>query len=171
MGPDDRPTEPSPEELLPVDAADLGREAASTLRLDDQLCFAVCTAANAVVRAYRPLLSAIGLTHPQYLVLMALWEQDGVSLSHLAARLELPLHGLSPVAERLERSGLVRRRRDPPDRRVVRLELTGAGRDLEAAAAEAQHEVVRQSHLTPTALEQLRGALDELSTNLSGRGR
>ena len=163
-------TDRSFEEPLPADDGGATAEAGATLRLDDQLCFAVCAAANAVVRAYRPLLSAIGLTHPQYLVLMALWEQDDISLSHLAARLDLPLHGLSPVAERLERGGLVVRRRDQEDRRVVRLTLTDAGSRLQAPAARAQREVVRRSGLTPEALASLHHELHELSTVLAGRG-
>lgn len=136
------------------------------LRLDDQLCFALCAATNAVVRTYRPLLKALDLTHPQYLLLMALWEDDELKVTDLAARLDLPAHSLSPVLTRLEAAGLVTRRRHATDRRIVTVALTDAGRDLEQHAARAQHEVVLRSHLTKDALEQLRTSLQLLAAQL-----
>lgn len=137
------------------------------LRLDDQLCFAVYAATNAVVRAYRPLLRELGLTYPQYLLLMVLWERDDQAVSEVAARLQLPVHGLLPVVERLERAALVRRSRQAGDRRVVRLGLTAAGAALERAAAVAQHNVVDRTKLTVTELEDLRDQLRHLTAALT----
>ena len=136
-------------------------------RLDDQLCFALYAATNAVVRAYRPLLARLGLTYPQYLTLMILWQDDDQSTSDIARRLRLPVHGVLPVLGRLEGAGLVRRRRDTSDRRVVRVELTRRGRSLQRAAAEAQQEVVCQTRLDPEALAALRDELHDLTAVLS----
>jgi DNA-binding MarR family transcriptional regulator len=132
------------------------------LRLDDQLCFALYSATNAIVRAYRPLLHELGLTYPQYIVLMALWEQEDVSVGDLGARLGLPLSGITPVLDRLERAGLLERRRGAPDRRVVLVTLTDAGRATEEQAARAQHEVRCRTMLSPGALATLRGELQDL---------
>lgn len=132
------------------------------LRLDDQLCFALYSATNAVMRTYRPLLDAIGLTYPQYLVLMALWERDDRSMSDLADRLGLPAHGLTPIVRRLANLGLLVRRRDSRDRRVVCLTLTKAGADLEAGAAHAQTAVVCRTGLPPDRLALLRLQVREL---------
>lgn len=132
-------------------------------RLDNQLCFALYTATNAVVRSYRPLLKEIGLTYPQYLVMMALWEADDVSVTALAARLDLPLHGLSPIIERLDRAGLLSRTRDADDRRAVRIVLTETGRGLEHQAALVQHQVRCQTALNNAEVERLRVELHSVA--------
>ena len=146
-----------------MDPADrLPAEPEPCLRLDDQLCFALYAATNAVVRAYRPLLLELGLTYPQYLVMMALWEQEDVSVGDLGARLGLPVSGITPVLDRLDRAGLLDRRRGSPDRRVVLIALTDEGRALEEEAAKAQHQVRCQTMLSPGALATLRGELQDL---------
>lgn len=99
-------------------------------RLDAQLCFALYQAARAMTRAYTPLLAPFGLTYPQYLVLLALWERDGLSVKELGAKLTLDSATLTPVLKRLEQQGLVARNRDRSDERVVRIALTGPGRAL-----------------------------------------
>ncbi len=132
------------------------------LRLDDQLCFALYSATNEVIRAYRPLLRRIGLTYPQYLALMALWERDGLALSELAEQLHLPVNGVLPVIERLQAAGFIERRRSRRDRRVVIVELTSAGADLERDAFRAQRQVVCQTGLDPETLEALRNELQSL---------
>lgn len=136
------------------------------LRLDDQVCFALYTATNAVVRAYRPLLQGLGLTYPQYLVIMALWEEEDLTMSELAVRLHLPQHGLSPIVQRLLTAGWAERRQDPSDGRVVRVSLTATGRALEQAAAQIQHQVLCQTALTPDAHTRLRAELDALTSRL-----
>lgn len=110
------------------------RKTADPLRLDAQLCFALYAASRAVVRAYGPLLAPLGVTYPQYLVLLALWERDGASVSELGARLALDSGTLTPLLKRLEASGLVARRRSDDDERVVLLDLTADGRALRAKA-------------------------------------
>jgi len=104
------------------------------LQLDEQLCFALYSASRAVIRAYAPLLEPLGLTYPQYLVLLVLWEGDGVSVTELGDRLALDSGTLTPLLKRLELQGAVERRRADEDERVVRIHLTPAGRALRAKA-------------------------------------
>jgi DNA-binding MarR family transcriptional regulator len=134
--------------------------------LDDQLCFALYGATNAVVRAYRPLLADIGLTYPQYLVMLVLW-QDGPSVvTHIAERLDLAPNAISPMLERLEKQGLLGRQRDPNDRRVVHVELTEKGREAHEAASLAQYDVVCQTHLAPDDVDRLRDELRALADRI-----
>lgn len=135
---------------------------ADNLELDDQLCFALYAASSAIVRSYRPLLQKIGLTYPQYLVMMVLWERDDQSVHQLGERLLLSPHGLSPLLERMSRAGIVTRERDPQDGRVLRVRLTKAGTRLRAAASSIQAAVVCQTSLTPQALDGMRDQLHDL---------
>lgn len=100
------------------------------LDLDRMLCFAIYSANGAFNRAYRPLLDRLGLTYPQYLVLMALGESDGLTVGEIGARVFLESNTLTPLLKRLEAAGHVLRRRDPADERQVRVSLTEAGRSL-----------------------------------------
>lgn len=140
----------------------------TNLRLDDQLCFALYAAANAVTRAYRPLLDGIGLTYPQYLVMLVLWEEDRLSVQAIADRLELAQHAVSPVLQRLEAAVLVTRRHEGPDRRVLTVSLTSAGADLERAASRAQHQVVDETQLCGDELTGLRDDLRDLVRRMGG---
>jgi len=106
------------------------------LKLDNQLCFAVYSASLAMTRLYKPLLEKLGLTYPQYLVLLVLWERDGLTVSELGERLSLDSGTLTPLLKRLEANGLVARIRDTADERRVHVSLTAAGRRLKARAAE-----------------------------------
>ncbi|MDD3446954.1 MAG: MarR family transcriptional regulator [Zavarzinia sp.] len=105
-----------------------------SLRLDDQLCFALYSASHLMTRAYRPMLAAIGLTYPQYLAMLVLWEADDLTVGALGERLFLDSGTLTPLLKRLEALGHVERRRDPADERQVRVRLTESGRALEAEA-------------------------------------
>lgn len=134
----------------------------SNLQLDDQLCFALYAATNTMTRAYRPLLERIGLTYPQYLVMLVLWQDEEHAVHEIASRLALPPHAVSPLLDRLEDAGLVARRRAAPDRRVVHVELTSAGAELAAAAAAAQRTVTCRTQLDGSALDELRAQLQGL---------
>ncbi len=105
------------------------------LLLDQQLCFALYSASLAMTRVYKPLLDELGLTYPQYLAMLVLWEQDGVSVSALGERLYLDSGTLTPLLKRLESSGLVSRIRALEDERRVHITLTALGRKLKARAA------------------------------------
>ncbi|MGM9515228.1 MarR family winged helix-turn-helix transcriptional regulator [Roseateles sp. DB2] len=104
------------------------------LRLDSQLCFALYSSSLAMTKLYKPLLAPLGLTYPQYLVLLALWEQDGQTVSALGERLSLDSGTLTPLLKRMEQAGLLVRLRDTQDERRVLLNLTRAGRALKAPA-------------------------------------
>src|SRR3954470_3664742 len=99
----------------------------SALLLDNQLCFALYSASLAMTKLYKPLLDELGLTYPQYLVMLALWERDGSTVSELGQRLYLDSGTLTPLLKRLEAAGLVSRVRSTEDERRVHLRLTSAG--------------------------------------------
>ena len=105
------------------------------LRLDNQLCFAVYSASLAMTKLYKPLLDKLKLTYPQYLVMLVLWERDGLMVSELGERLALDSGTLTPLLKRLEANGLVARIRDMADERRVHVSLSTAGRRLKARAA------------------------------------
>lgn len=104
------------------------------LQLDHQLCFALYSASLAMTKLYKPLLDGLGLTYPQYLALLALWERDGLTVSELGDRLFLDSGTLTPLLKRLEAAGLVSRLRDTADERRVLIRLTADGRRLKARA-------------------------------------
>jgi len=104
------------------------------LDLDDFLCFALYSASHAFNRVYRPLLDRLGLTYPQYLAMVLLWERDGQKVGELGERLFLESNTLTPLLKRLEALGFITRRRDTQDERQVRVHLTEAGRALKAQA-------------------------------------
>ncbi len=104
------------------------------LQLDHQLCFALYSASLAMTKLYKPLLDPLGLTYPQYLVMLVLWEGDGVTVSHIGERLALDSGTLTPLLKRLEGAGLLQRLRDSADERRVLLRLTAAGRSLKTQA-------------------------------------
>lgn len=112
------------------------------LKLDNQLCFALVTAARNVVGIYRPILEPLGLTHPQYLVMLALWERSPRQLSDLAADLALEPATASPLVKRLEADGLVARQRSAEDERRLDITLTDAGRALRERALDVPRQVM-----------------------------
>jgi len=109
--------------------------AENALLLDNQLCFALYSASLAMTKLYKPLLEELGLTYPQYLVMLVLWEADGVMVSEIGHRLSLDSGTLTPLLKRLEAAGLISRMRDVQDERRVHIHLTQAGRKLKTRAA------------------------------------
>ena len=105
------------------------------LRLENQLCFSLYSASLAMTKLYKPLLGALGLTYPQYLVMLVLWEQDGLVVSDLGQRLQLDSGTLTPLLKRLQAQDYVQRQRDAHDERKVRVNLTPLGRALQEQAA------------------------------------
>lgn len=116
--------------------------------LDEQLCFSLYSASMAVGRAYKPLLDAIGITYPQYLVLHALWEQDARTIGAIAERLALESSTVTPLVKRLEAAGHVTRQRNPDDERQVRVLLTESGRELRQRCGCLAEELVARSGLS-----------------------
>ena len=143
--------------------------AGSAPRLDDQLCVRLYTASRLVTRAYRPVLEELGLTYPQYLVMMALWETDRLSVSELGAKLRLDSGTLTPLLKRMERAGLVNRGRTPEDERVVRVWLTEAGSALREPAACVPGQILERFPGELGELVRLRASLDHLISTLDPR--
>jgi MarR family transcriptional regulator, organic hydroperoxide resistance regulator len=129
------------------------------LELERQVCFALSVAARSVVGLYRPLLEPMGLTHPQYLVMLALWQHTPLSVRDLSGLLQLDPGTLSPLLKRLEAIGYVRRQRDPDDERSLAVTLTTTGQALRAEAEKIPPAVVARLGLPLAELESLHTAL------------
>ena len=141
----------------------------AALRLDNQVCFALYSASLAMTKLYKPLLDDIGLTYPQYLVMLVLWEQDGITVSELGERLYLDSGTLTPLLKRLEASGHIRRARDAQDERRVRIALTPQGLGLSDQAERIPHCVLESSQCTLPELVALTSQLKTLRERLSQR--
>jgi DNA-binding MarR family transcriptional regulator len=129
------------------------------LRLESQLCFAIVTAARNVVSIYRPVLEPLGLTHPQYLVMLALWEKAPQSLTELAGTLAVEPASLSPTVKRLETQGRVERRRRAADERVLDIVLTEEGVRLRDRALDVPRQIMERVGLDVADVERLRDGL------------
>lgn len=129
------------------------------LALDRQVCFALAVAARSVIGLYRPLLEPMGLTHPQYLVMLALWEREPRSVKDLSSTLQLESATLSPLLKRLESVGYVTRRRSADDERLLVVELTDTGRALRDDAEKIPYAVVERLGLPVAELERLHRSL------------
>jgi DNA-binding MarR family transcriptional regulator len=138
------------------------------LRLDEQLCFPLYAAAHAIVRTYRPLLEPLGLTYPQYLVMLALWESAPLSVGEIGERLLLDSGTLTPVLKRLESAGLVRRQRDPEDERRVVIDLRVDGHRLKAKARTVPEALACHVLTTSIDVTRLRQDLKALVAVLNG---
>lgn len=129
------------------------------LRLENQLCFALVTAARNVVAIYRPILEPLGLTHPQYLVMLALWERSPRTLNDLATDLALEPATASPIIKRLESEGLVVRERSSVDERRLDIALTDAGRALRNRALDVPRQVMDAVGMGASEISALRDGL------------
>lgn len=137
------------------------------LALDRQLCFALYAASLAMTKVYKPLLEPLGLTYPQYLVMLVLWEADGPSVSQLGDRLALDSGTLTPMLKRLEALGLVQRRRDVADERRVLVHLTPEGRALRSRAAAVPPQLLQASQCSLAEVDQLTRQLHALRLRLN----
>ncbi|WP_405178245.1 MarR family transcriptional regulator [Nocardia sp. NBC_01377] len=133
------------------------------LRLDSQVCFALYAASRAVTRLYRPLLDPLGLTYPQYLVMLVLWDHGSVAVKELGAALDLDSGTLSPLLKRLEANGLLTRSRSAEDERSVRVELTDDGVALRERAADIPRRLACAIGWDPTELVEFRTRLREFT--------
>lgn len=125
------------------------------LTLDEHLCYSIYSASLAIGRAYKPLLDALGITYPQYLVLNVLWEHDHQSVGAIAERLMLESSTITPLLKRLEASGLVARARNPSDERQVLIALTDQGRELKSQIGCIAERLMTTSGLTLGGLQHL----------------
>jgi len=134
-------------------------EARDPLELDQQVCFALVVAARSVVALYRPVLERLGLTHPQYLVMLALWQHAPLSVKRLSELLQLDPGTLSPLLKRLEAANLLTRRRDPADERLLSVELTGAGRELRNQALDVPPTIMQRLGMSAAELHAMHASL------------
>ena len=132
------------------------------LALDDQVCFALAVASRSVIAVYRPLLEPMSLTHPQYMMMLALWQHDGRTLGELSRELRLEAATASPLVKRLETLGYVTRTRRESDERSLEISLTDRGRELRSQAELIPAQVVERLGLPVDRLESLRDALHEI---------
>jgi DNA-binding MarR family transcriptional regulator len=132
---------------------------ADLLTLDRQMCFALYSASLAMTKLYKPLLSVLGLTYPQYLVMLVLWEKDAIQVSTLKERLFLDYGTLTPLVKRLEKHGLLARQRSPEDERQVIVRLTEKGKSLQQEAARIPQRVASASGCSLAELEDLKTEL------------
>lgn len=136
------------------------------LQLDQQLCFALYSASLAMTKQYKPLLDPLGLTYPQYLVMLVLWESMPVTVNELGKRLHLDSGTLTPLLKRLEASGLIRRQRDSEDERRVLVSLTPAGLQLKERAKPIPQTIACQMGLDAHDVESLRQTLQRLRNQI-----
>ncbi|MFE7773286.1 MarR family winged helix-turn-helix transcriptional regulator [Streptomyces sp. NPDC057445] len=139
----------------------------ASMTLDDQLCFALYSASRAVTAAYRPVLAELGLTYPQYLVMLAVWDRGPVPMKELGPMLGLDYGTLSPLLKRLEGAGLLRRERQADDERAVTVEATEKGGALRERAAGVPGTMGRMYGMTAAEAGQLRQQLRALMDRLS----
>jgi DNA-binding MarR family transcriptional regulator len=139
----------------------------AVLKLPSLLCFATYATAHAFNRVYKPLLDPLGITYPQYLVLVVLWDRDNITVKEIGQSLYLDSGTLTPLLKRLESAGLVRRTRNPLDERQVRVRLTKQGHDLRAPAIKVWNELACATGLASDDLINLTEQLDRLRRNLN----
>ncbi|MBA2924049.1 MarR family transcriptional regulator [Pseudomonas sp. P7] len=137
-----------------------------SLMLNNQLCFALHSTSLLMTKVYKPLLQALGLTYPQYLAMMVLWEEDGLTVGEISSRLLTDPGSLTPLLKRLEAEGLLSRTRSREDERVVVVELTAAGRALQDKAMGIPQCILRASGLELEQLRKLQADLITLRSNL-----
>ena len=138
------------------------------IKLDHQLCFALYGASMAIQRAYKPLLDNLGITYPQYLVLSALWENDGQTVGAIARRLDLESSTITPLLKRLEAGGFVRRERQPEDERTVVVRLTDNGRAMQERSVCLGMRLFEAASMTPERLIALVGEVRAFRDAVSG---
>ncbi|GGC77203.1 MarR family winged helix-turn-helix transcriptional regulator [Undibacterium terreum] len=135
--------------------------------LDNQFCFALYSASLALTKTYKPLLEKIGLTYPQYLVMLVLWKQDNILVKDIGEALFLDSGTLTPLLKRLESAGIIVRTRDQQDERQVRITLTPQGKNLKKAAKEIPAQILCASGQTKDTLISLRTQLSEIRDELT----
>jgi DNA-binding MarR family transcriptional regulator len=144
---------------VPTEIDEQSPASTDPLALQNQVCYALAVAARNVIGLYRPILEPLGLTHPQYLVMLALWEQSPRSVRGLASALSLEPATLSPLLKRLEAAGLLTRTRSASDERMLDVALTEEGRALRSTAETIPPRVAAALDMSVPELEQLRGVL------------
>jgi DNA-binding MarR family transcriptional regulator len=149
-----------------ADAHKAREDRCEALLLDNQLCFALYTASRLMIQAYQPLLDPLNLTYPQYVAMLVLWENDGLTVSELGKRLSLDSGTLSPLLKKLEQKRLIARERKAEDERSVMLKLTAQGRELKQRAKPVPEKMACIPGLQGGKLGRLKRELEDLSGSL-----
>lgn len=144
----------------------MSSSAAEPLLLRNQICHALYSATNALIRAYRPLLEPLDLTYPQYLVMLSLWERDGVPIKHLVEETRLDSGTLTPILKRLEQKGLIARRKDEHDERQWLIQLSADGRKMHTEAQQIPQQLWCLSSLSLADATALKASVDHLYHDL-----
>jgi DNA-binding MarR family transcriptional regulator len=139
-----------------------------SLQLDNQLCFALYSTSLLMTKVYKPLLQELGLTYPQYLTMLVLWERDGMTVGEISTRLLTDPGSLTPLLKRLEAEGMLSRTRSKDDERVVIVQLTEQGRALRGRACSVPEAILNASGLGAKDVQVLQTHLLELRKNLQG---
>ena len=138
----------------------------NNLLLKNQLCFSLYAATNSIIRYYRFYLKEIGITYPQYLVLITLWESNTSTASEIGAILKLDLPTITPILQKLEAMEFISRKRSDEDNRVIIVSLTQKGLEIEKIISEIQHKVACKTHLSDTEFNKLKDTLNELTETM-----
>ena len=138
----------------------------NNLLLKNQLCFSLYAATNSIIRYYRFYLKDIGITYPQYLVLITLWESNTSTASEIGAILKLDLPTITPILQKLEAMKFISRKRSEEDNRIIIVSLTEKGLEIEKIIAEIQHKVACKTHLSDTEFNKLKDTLNELTETM-----
>ena len=141
-------------------------EKSESLKLDEQICFPLYVLSKEITGLYRPILEELDLTYPQYLVMMVLWEEDGLAVSHIGEKLFLDSGTLTPVLKRLENKGFINRIRNKEDERVVQLFLTENGKNLRQQACRIPEKLLEQIHVQIEDLKNFKDTLNQLINNI-----
>lgn len=134
--------------------------------VDEQLCFALYTASRSMTQLYRPLLAPLGLTYPQYLVMLVLWQDDGVTLRYIAETVGQKPGALTPVLKRMEQDGLLERERNQKDERQLKIRLTSKGRALRVDALKVNQCIFESCDMPVEELERLKQNIEKLTKSL-----
>lgn len=149
----------------------MSTEAEDSLHISNQLCFPLYAATNLIQQLYRPFLKPLKLTYSQYLVMLVLWEKDTVYVTDICTCLHLDIGTVSPLLKRMEKAGLLTRRRDPNDERKVVISLTDQGKSLQEQARHIPHTLRSSVGLNPEEISKLKIGVDQLLVKLSNTGK
>lgn len=137
------------------------------LQIDQQLCFALYSATHAMTRSYKRALAAVGLTYPQYLVMLVLWEHDGIAISQIASALDLDTPSVTPLVRRLEAAGLAKRVRVPGDDRVSSMKVQPKGWAIQQQVADIQKSIACRTGLEDAEFDRLKASLLEVAARMN----
>ncbi len=152
---------------MPSSNASPLRSKHENLQLDQQLCFALYSATHAMTRSYKRALAAVGLTYPQYLVMLVLWERDGLSISEVASTLDLDTATVTPLVQRIESAGWVKRMRVPGDHRISSLKVRPKGRAMQRQVADIQRTMACRTGLERGEFDRLKASLLALAARMN----